>query len=251
MIPRTPYRRSLEPPQALTFAPLAWLKLQRFCHCGDTEIGGFGVSAAEDLLYIEDFVTVRQQVSPVTVRFEDAAVADWIDRCVDRGLPISRCARIWLHTHPGASVTPSDTDEETFARVFGGCDWSVMFILGRTGQTYARLAFAAGPGGALLLPVQVDWSAWPDILASAAGTLPALVEHWQQEYAANIEVEVWPPPLVWSSPGVDAAVPGTVASGEDLTELSAWEQEAVWLDYEQELRDEDWENHLTGKDGCR
>ena len=31
-------------PPVLIFAPLAWLKLQFFCHAGDTEIGGFGVA---------------------------------------------------------------------------------------------------------------------------------------------------------------------------------------------------------------
>jgi hypothetical protein len=191
----TPSRSSPESPLVLTFAPLAWLKLQHFCHAGQTEIGGFGVSAANDLLYIEDFVTVRQQASPFTVRFDDAAVADWIDRCIDRGLTMSRCARIWLHTHPGSSVTPSTTDEETFDRVFGRCDWSVMFILGRTGQTYARLAFAAGPGGALLLPVQVDWSAWPPFLAGAAASLPTVVDQWQEEYRAHVHVDVWQPRL--------------------------------------------------------
>ena len=37
-------------------------------------------------LYIEDFVTVRQEVTGVSVRFLDAAVADFFDGCVDRGL---------------------------------------------------------------------------------------------------------------------------------------------------------------------
>lgn len=33
---------------------------------------------------------------------------------------------------------------ETFARVFGSCDWAVMFILGRTAKTFARLKFHVG-----------------------------------------------------------------------------------------------------------
>jgi hypothetical protein len=242
-------RRLPESPHVLMFAPLAWLKLQWFCHGGDTEIGGFGVSAEDDLLYVEDFVTVRQQVSPVTVRFEDAAVADWLDGCVDRGISPARCARIWLHTHPGSSVTPSDTDEETFARVFGRCDWSLMFILGRTGQTYARLAFAAGPGGALSVPVQVDWAAWPKVLAGCAGSLPALVEQWQQEYAANVQVQVWQPRLTWNGGDLQPAAP--TPPGDDLVELGDFVHEAAWLEYEQSLRDEDWDNHLYGKDGYR
>ena len=183
-------RRPARAQPCLTFSPLAWLKLQYFCHAGDTEIGGFGVAADDDPLYVEDFVTVRQHVSAVTVRFEDAAVADFSDRCVDVGLAPARFARIWCHTHPGDSVTPSDTDEETFATTFGSCDWSLMFILGRTGRTYARLAFAAGPGGAFEIPVAVDWSAWAAGFEGACDELAGRVRQWREEYAANVVLPV-------------------------------------------------------------
>lgn len=39
-------------PGVLTFAPLAWLKLQFFWHAGPTEIGGFGISSPKDFLYV-------------------------------------------------------------------------------------------------------------------------------------------------------------------------------------------------------
>src|SRR5947209_14095353 len=44
---------------------------------------------------------------------------------------LEQFARLFMHTHPGNSPQPSATDEETFARVFGRCDWAVMFILAR------------------------------------------------------------------------------------------------------------------------
>lgn len=180
--------RADERPSVLTFSPLAWLKLQFFCHAGPTEIGGFGISSPKDLLYVEDFITVRQQVSPVSVRFDDGSVADFFDKSVDAGLAPPRFGRLWCHTHPGSSVTPSGTDEETFARSFGNCDWAMMFILGRTGQTYARLVFSAGPGGTLLLPVAVDWSAWPRWLAEHPGELDRQMQRWQEEYQANVQI---------------------------------------------------------------
>jgi hypothetical protein len=111
---------------------------------GDTEIGGFGIAAPNNPLYVEDFTTVKQQVTAVTVRFLDEAVADHFDSYQERGIPPSRSGRIWIHTHPGDSAQPTGTDEETFDRSFGCCDWAVIMILARSGQTYARLAFSEG-----------------------------------------------------------------------------------------------------------
>ncbi len=169
----------------LYFAPVAWLKLQWFCHAGKTEVGGFGISSSHNPLYIEEFETLPQQTTIATVAFDDAAVADYFDRCVDRCLKPDRFARVWLHTHPGASPRPSQTDEETFACRFGFCDWSVMAILSRTGKTYARLAFSAGPSAQVDLPVSVHWAHFPEQLATLPG-IHQLVADWMAEYAANI-----------------------------------------------------------------
>jgi hypothetical protein len=172
----------------LTFTPLAWMKLQYFCHVGDSEIGGFGITAKDDPLRIDRFETVLQGATPVTVEFSDDAVADYFDRCVDEGLTPQRFGRIWCHTHPGESPEPSGTDERTFERVFGACDWSIMFILSRTSQTYARLSFGAGPGGSILLPVRVHWEQWPKDLALDPGRIASHMQQWRQEYAANVHV---------------------------------------------------------------
>ena len=97
-------------------------------------------------------------MSSVTVAFDDAAVADLFEDLVAAGCHPEQFARLWMHTHPGSSPLPSSTDENTFGRVFGECHWSVMFILARTGQTYARLRFGVGPGGDMEIPVEVDYS---------------------------------------------------------------------------------------------
>jgi len=171
---------------ALTFSPLAWLKLQFFLHAGDTEIGGFGVSRQDDLLYVEDFVTVAQATTCVTIEFDDTAVADYFDKMFDAGKTPAQFGRIWVHTHPGSSPTPSGTDELTFERVFGRCDWSIMFIIARTGHTYARLRFAAGPTATVLLPVRVDWSNWAQALVDQGEQIGELAEAWMDEYGQNI-----------------------------------------------------------------
>lgn len=142
----------------MRFNPVAWAKLEYFCHRGDTEIGGFGICRTGNLLAIEDFITVKQRVTEISVKFDDDAVADYFEAQVDAGRKPEQFARIWLHTHPGNSPAPSITDEMTFQRVFGGCDWAMMFILARGGQTYCRLRFNTGPGAALLLPTGLDFS---------------------------------------------------------------------------------------------
>ena len=171
------------PKPELIFSPAAWLKWQFFCHAGDTEVAGFGLSSPRNPLYLDDLLVIRQRATSVTVAFDDHAVADLFDELTDLTISPSRFARIWLHTHPGSSVTPSSVDESTFSRCFGSTDWGVMGILGRTGKTYARLRFNAGPGIQRIIPVRVDWSLWPDV----ASDLPYRLDEWRREYETLVE----------------------------------------------------------------
>ena len=125
-------------------------------------------------------MTVRQRTTSVTVSFDDAAVADFYEDQVDQGRVPAQFSRIWLHTHPGTSPNPSGVDEATLERVFGNCDWAVMAILARGGQTYARLRFNTGPGGAMLIPIEVDYR------LPFAGSDHAA---WQAEYEAHVHPE--------------------------------------------------------------
>jgi len=165
-------------PTVLRFTPYAWAKLLFLRDAGPTEVGGFGISAADDLLLIEDVRLIGQRTSVVTVAFDDESVADFFDQQVDAGLPPQQFFRLWLHTHPGDSAEPSCVDEETFERVFGRCDWAVMAILAAGGETYARLRFAAGPGGEIEIPVRVDYS------VNFAGADHAA---WEREYEQCVQ----------------------------------------------------------------
>jgi hypothetical protein len=162
---------------ALRFSPTAWAKLLFLRDLGQTEVGGFGITPPDNPLFVTEFEVVRQRCSPVTVQFDDEAVADFFDQQVDHGRQPSQFARIWIHTHPANSPEPSWTDEGTFSRVFGRSDWAVMFILARGGQTYSRLRFNVGPGGSLEIPVNVDYSR-PFAGSNEQG--------WNQEYLANV-----------------------------------------------------------------
>lgn len=167
---------------ALRFSPTAWAKLLYFRDKSDNEVGGFGITEPDDLLFVKEFTTVKQEVSCVSVRFDDEAVADLFDMQVDLGRKPEQFARIWLHSHPGDSPAPSATDEETFQRVFGACQWAVMFVIAQNNNTHTRLSFNVGPGGHVLIPTEVDYS------EDFGGSDRQL---WDTEYAANIDAFDW------------------------------------------------------------
>ena len=202
----------------LRFTPNAWAKLLFFCHYGDTEIGGFGISEPDDLLLIQDFQTVHQVVSSVTVAFDDVAVANFYEEQVDLSRKPQQFSRLWLHTHPGQSPMPSLTDEETFIRVFGPCDWAVMAILARGGKTYARLRFNTGPGASLVIPVQVDYSQEFD---------GSDWEAWEQEYALHVHAE----PLGLSLLQTDATFGHDPSRDQRITDVH--DDRALWKSWEE------------------
>lgn len=168
---------------ALRFSPTAWAKLLYFRDKSDNEIGGFGITKSDDLLFVTDFVTVKQEVTVVSVKFDDEAVANFFEDQVDLGRKPEQFARIWLHSHPADSPQPSVTDEETFKRVFGSCQWAVMFIVAQDNKSYAKLSFNVGPGGQILIPVEVDY-------CQEFG--PTNQDVWDAEYTANIKTVDWP-----------------------------------------------------------
>ncbi len=169
--------RRRPPFPAIRLTPYAWAKLRYLRDAGPTEIGGFGVSAPGEPLLIEEIMLVAQRCDWASVQFDDAAVADYFDRQVELGRQPEEFGRVWIHTHPGNCPRPSAVDEETFARVFGHCQWAVMLIIAAGGATYARIAFGVGPGGSWEIPVEVDYEL----------PFPA-ADHrtWQTEYEASV-----------------------------------------------------------------
>jgi hypothetical protein len=106
---RSPMKKKLVKPLRLT--PYAWAKLLRLRDLGPTEVGGFGISAQDDLLLVEDIQLVGQTCTAMSVQFHDSSVADYFDRQVDQGLAPERFARLWIHTHPGDCPHPSSTEK--------------------------------------------------------------------------------------------------------------------------------------------
>jgi len=163
----------------LRFTPYAWAKLLFLRDYGNSEVGGFGITSADDLLLVKDIQLIKQQCTMATVKFDDVAVADFFDDQVEQDRKPEQFARIWIHTHPGNSADPSGVDEDTFVRSFGNANWAVMFILARTGSVYSRLRFNIGPGGETEVPVQVAYNTY----FAASNQLA-----WEQEYLEQVTI---------------------------------------------------------------
>ncbi len=214
---------------ALRFSPTAWAKLVFLRDYGETEVGGFGIAPSDDLLFIEDVQLVNQKCNCVHVSFDDESVADFFDTQVDSRRRPEQFARIWLHTHPADCARPSSTDEETFARVFGKCEWAVMAILAREGQTFARLQFNVGPGGSMEIPVDVDYRR-PFIGSD--------LDAWEREYVANVQPE--PTMLRWHE-----------GDERQLESPFCDERNAEWYDdWMEYVDDADFEQVKEGADEC-
>lgn len=195
---------------SLRFSPTAWAKLVFMRDMTDNEVGGFGITKPNDLLFVTDFILVKQKVTVVSVSFDDSSVADFFENQVEQKRKPEQFARIWLHTHPGDSPNPSMTDEETFDRVFGTCDWSVMFILAQDGSSYARLHFKAGPGGDLKIPVYVDYGCQFD---------GSDFKSWTEQYKADVTKEVFVPAVK------EKSVKADIFGGTEFTQTSGFTSE--------------------------
>lgn len=159
---------------SVTFNVYAYCKLLWLRDRGNTEVGFYGICRdPKHPLYVDDIRMVRQSCTSASVKFDPEAVADFFDDMAQLGLQTFQYARLWMHTHPGASCQPSHDDEDTFSKSFSHQDWAVMFILGKTGDTYARLRMNSGMGVEQVIPVYVDYKSHFDAADHAA---------WQKEY---------------------------------------------------------------------
>ena len=126
---------SNSPLEAVRFTQEAWAKYEHLCKRMKTEIGFFGLTPENDPFLIQQIVIPKQEVTAVSVDFDDEGLADHLESCILEGLEPWQCMRWWLHTHPGNSASPSSTDWSTWSKAFGNCDWSGMIILAKGGDT--------------------------------------------------------------------------------------------------------------------
>lgn len=124
----------------LRFTAYAWCKLRYLQSKVTTELGAIGIATPQNPLLIVDIAILRQQVSEGWNEFDNDALAEYLDQGVAKGWDPEHFMRVWIHTHPGDSPTPSPTDWGTFNGKWAPhSEWSIMFIVAQNGATHATL----------------------------------------------------------------------------------------------------------------
>ena len=215
----------------LQFAPYAWAKFLHWQNQSKNECFAFGI--AQDIkepLRLTDLRLIPQIVSSHSVEIDGPDIAEYYDTMLDQGLIHKQFARIFLHTHPGRSNSPSVTDQATFDSAFGECDWAIMFILANNGTAHCEISFNVGPHAAVELDWGIDWQ------PPFEGATNVDYLSWTKDYQDNVIEEVVVIPtkkkstIVQTGPMVDntlkaCAVCGRLVAG--LIDTDDWCQACV------------------------
>ena len=180
----------------LVFSPIAWAKIKWMMKkAGKMEISGFGISAEDSPFYIIDFQTVLQECDGTETLMDDDDLAKYQFRMAKAGIDPCRSMRIWIHSHPFSTNTPSPsgTDNKTLEEKTGAdSEWAIMVIMGKgRADPFIRLQLRNGlledEAIELEMDYEIDWS-----MVISKDT----IEGWQKEYDKNIHEA---PPVVLST----------------------------------------------------
>lgn len=172
----------------LRFSPYAWAKYNWMRDRSNNEVAAFGISSRSDITYIEDIRLLKQTVSGASAEFDEDDIPRYLDDMIDEGYQPLECMRIWLHTHPGHSASPSGTDEKTFEEAFGRADWAVMCILAQGGEIKAKVCLTAANGQFrhdFTIPITVDCT------GAFSGVTKEDVERWEDEYVKYVQCRTY------------------------------------------------------------
>lgn len=142
---------------ALRFTPTAWAQYLTIRDSGDTEVGAYGVTSEKDPLLVIGLVLPKQTVSVTSVDVDGDDLLDLTEAMDKLGYSADRWSRVWCHTHPGNSATPSSVDEAYFKEL--DQEWSAMVILAENDETYCRFSWCpkSGAVASAVVDIEIDY----------------------------------------------------------------------------------------------
>ena len=128
----------------VTFAPIAWLKMQMLIGDFQSEVGWYGVARRADgegyAYCIDDILVYPQSVTGAYVDFDEAKVSKWLfdNREDERFSSI----RMHGHSHVNMAVSPSTTDKNHYKTILDQLrpdGFYIFMIWNKSGQSYCEI----------------------------------------------------------------------------------------------------------------
>lgn len=153
---------TMAPPPSIVWSGTAWAKAKALCALATGEVSFYCITSPTDRTQIEDVWVPKQTTTAASYETcgidEAQQMGDLCFREPEPRVP-ENTIKIWCHTHPGNSATPSCTDWDTFEERFKDCEWGVMFILAKDGATSCHTSLVAGGKQyAIVTDVLIDWA---------------------------------------------------------------------------------------------
>ena len=186
----------------LRLTPYAWEKLLFMRDSLTTEVSGLAIADANDLLLVHDILIPRQEVTAASTKFDRSHLAELTAELADPEgeykLRVDQFMRVWIHTHPGMSPTPSPRDVETFYSKadFGAASWGVMLILGSQGRYHCAYRFTDAGGKNREVEVPVVTAEGVDF----PGVDEQVRAQWAQDISERV-TQVYPAVVPYGVPG--------------------------------------------------
>ena len=171
----------------LSISGILYTKLKYMASQFETEVGYMGI--IDDNILLDAWMP-KQECSAASVNFDMEDYQKQVAILTDDPWDYhpNSLSRIWIHTHPGNSATPSSTDEDTFKDDFHS-DWRIMLIFAAQQDEYCRIATETVTGVKLqqVIPIEVDWDLLDHNLIN--GNEPA---DWLEEADQKVEQQILP-----------------------------------------------------------
>lgn len=209
----------------------AWWKLSWLARTSKTEVSGIGILGSWPQMRMTDFQLVGQLATPGTTRFTHDGWFDHQEKYGDAKIDVNVYSRVWVHTHPGESATPSGVDRKTWETQFGLFPWAIMLIVARGGQWHCEIRVKE-PFLVSDCDVQTydgKYVADTDLWVAERGALvaleppPATIDNVQQYHSGRTDsVSQWKPTLRWFATATAADVQPVISNKARYNDPQNW-----------------------------
>lgn len=150
-----------QPQITITVSGLLWFKAKYLANQHQVEVGGWCIAPDKDKPFeVHDFKLTKQESTVGSIDFDDEGTVEFMEDELEAGLEFDQFMRVWIHTHPGDSASPSPLDRTTFRQLADTLPYVVMLIISKSGSATAEIGYKLPTGQFVSMPcgIRIDWA---------------------------------------------------------------------------------------------